>query len=128
MNYGEVKQLLDAGFTHDEIMSIIGNNPQNPQTFQQMDSMDDPEPAAVNLEPAAVNPEPAAVNPEPADDNGKFDQLNETMNRLIRTIQSSNLQNASINTMPDKIDLATEVDKVMASIIRPEKEGSPNER
>ena len=121
MNYGEVKQLLDAGFTHDEIMSIIGNNPQNPQTFQQMDSMDDPEPAAVNLEPAAVNP-------EPADDNGKFDQLNETMNRLIRTIQSSNLQNASINTMPDKIDLATEVDKVMASIIRPEKEGSPNER
>ena len=110
MNYSEVKSLLDAGFTADEIRTML-NNPQNPQ--------ENPQPT----DPAPTpEPEPTpAPEPEPAQaDDERFNQLNDTMNRILKAIQASNRNTATVNTVQP--DLDTEVDKIMNGIIRPEKE------
>ena len=107
MNYSEVKELLQAGFTAEEIRSMM-NNPQNPQ-----DNPQEPQPAEPEVKPE-VQPE---VKPE--EDDNRFTQLNQTMEKLIKTIQSSNLQNASFDKRTEP-DLNSEVDKIMGSIIRPE--------
>lgn len=120
MNYSEVKELLSAGFTHDEIVNLFNNNPQNPQVFQQaQETAPDPtpEPEPVPAEPEA-NPETAAS----AADDARFNQLNATMEKLIKTIQTSNLRTATYDK-PQSADLNTQVDAIMSSIIRPEKKG-----
>lgn len=108
MNYSEVKALLEAGFNADEIRLML--NPQNPQDNSQPDPEPNPEP---DPEPT---PEPA---PAPEPDN-RFNQLNETMTKILKAIQGNNLQNNSIKTIDADID--TQVDKIMGSLIRPERE------
>lgn len=113
MNYSEVKELLQAGFTADEIRTMMDpqtNNPQNSQDYPQ------PEQPEEN-QPEENQPE----QPEQKQDETKFNQLNATMEKLIKTIQSSNLNNSSFDTIT-KPDLNAEVDKIMAGIIRPERD------
>ena len=109
MNYSEVKELLQAGFTAEEIRGMLitpSDNPPNPQ--------DNPQP-----EPPQDNPQP-----EPPQDDARFNQLNATMEKLIRTIQHSNLNNNSFDKKEADID--SQVDKIMAGIIRPEREKGGN--
>ena len=110
MNYSEVKALLEAGFNADEIRQML--NPQNPQDNPQPDPEPAPQP---DPEP---DPEPAP-EPTPESDN-RFNQLNETMTKILKAIQGNNLQNNSIKTIDADID--TQVDKIMGSLIRPERE------
>ena len=110
MNYSEVKALLEAGFNADEIRLML--NPQNPQDNTQPDPEPTPEPTP---EP---DPEPTP-EPDPEPDN-RFNQLNETMTKILKAIQGNNLQNNSIKTLDADID--TQVDKIMGSLIRPERE------
>lgn len=112
MNYSEVKALLEAGFNADEIRQML--NPQNPQDTPQPDPEPDPEP---NPEPTP-DPTPEQTPPEP---DNRFNQLNETMTKILKAIQGNNLQNNSIKTMDDT-DIDTKVDKIMGSLIRPERE------
>ena len=107
MNYSEVKELLAAGFTADEIR-VMMNNTQN--------SQNNPQPAPQS-EP---DPEPAP-QPEPVQDDSRFETLNNTMEKLIKTIQASNLQSSRMDT-PSKDDINKQVDSIMSSIIRPEHE------
>lgn len=116
MNYSEVKELLQAGFTAEEIRGMLttpADNPQNPQENPQPDQPEQPQPD----QPA--QPQPA--QPEQPQDDAKFNQLNATMEKLIKTIQSSNLNNSSFDKMKET-DINTEVDKIMAGLIRPERE------
>ena len=106
MNYSEVKALLEAGFNADEIRLML--NPQNPQDNPQPDPEPTPEPTPES------DPEPT---PEP---DNRFNQLNETMTKILKAIQGNNLQNNSIKTLDADID--TQVDKIMGSLIRPERE------
>lgn len=111
MNYSEVKELLQAGFTAEEIRGMLttpADNPQNPQENPQPEQPEQPE-----------QPQPA--QPEQPQDDTKFNQLNATMEKLIKTIQSSNLNNSSFDKMKET-DINTEVDKIMAGLIRPERE------
>lgn len=110
MNYSEVKALLEAGFNADEIRGML--NPQNPQDNPQPDPESTPQP---DPEPT---PEPAPEQ-APESDN-RFNQLNETMTKILKAIQGNNLQNNSIKTLDADID--TQVDKIMGSLIRPERE------
>ena len=108
MNYSEVKELLQAGFTAEEIRGMLINpsdNPKNPQ--------DNPQPE-----------QPQPEQPEQPQDDARFNQLNATMEKLIRTIQHSNLNNNSFDKKEADID--TQVDKIMAGIIRPEREKGGN--
>lgn len=119
MNYSEVKELLQAGFTADEIRTMLttpADNPQNPQDNPQ------PEPK----QPDQPQPEqPDQPQPEQTQDDARFTQLNATMEKLIKTIQSSNLNNNSFDQMKET-DINTKVDEIMAGIIRPERKKEVN--
>ena len=133
MNLETVKQLLDAGFTHDEIMSF--NNPQNPQVIPQdntNNSQDD-----THTEPAGDHPDPTETEPvsdhqennqEPQNDyNERFDVLTNMIEDVKKSIQASNLQNNFVETV-NHASLEKQVDNIMQSIIRPEKEDNTHER
>ena len=111
MNYSEVIELLHAGFNADEIRSMI--NPQNPQNNPQ-------EPAANETEPATMETEPAPVANIPED--SRFNQLNETMGKILSAIQAGNLARNSVAAIGTPSDINTEVDKIMSGLIRPETE------
>lgn len=114
MNYSEVKELLQAGFTAEEIRGMLttpADNPQNPQ--------DNPQPELPQPEQQEEQPQPVQL--EQTQDDAKFNQLNATMEKLIKTIQHSNLNNNSFDHMKET-DINAEVDKIMAGIIRPERE------
>lgn len=122
MNYSEVKELLQAGFTAEEIRGMLttpADNPQNPQDNPQPESKqpeEQPQP-----EQKEERPQPVQPQPEQNQDDAKFNQLNATMEKLIKTIQHSNLNNNSFDHMKET-DINAEVDKIMAGIIRPERE------
>ena len=132
MNLETVKQLLDAGFTHDEIMSF--NNPQNTQVIPQdntNNSQDD-----THTQPAGDQPGPETEpvsdhqenNQEPQNDyNERFDALTNMIEDVKKSIQASNLQNNFVETV-NHASLEKQVDNIMQSIIRPEKEDHINER
>lgn len=127
MNYSEVKELLNAGFTAEEIRGFM-NNPQNSQSYPQEvkseQSEQTPENSSENDRPAPV---PAAENetitgPE-SDKNPNiqnFEHLSGAIEKLIKTIQVSNLQRNTIDNIPSEKDINSQVDSIMASIIRPE--------
>ena len=129
MNYSEVRSLLDAGFTADEIRGFM-NNPQNPQNNPQTENTNISEMTTENRSEKESNSSPAHPDPEGDQANAKsentnipqntekLDALNETINNLIRTIQASNLHNNSVQSSAPDID--KQVDGIMASIIRPE--------
>lgn len=112
MNYSEVIELLHAGFNADEIRSMV--NPQNPQNNpQETESAEQQEPAAMETEPA-----PVANVPEDA----RFNQLNETMGKILSAIQAGNLARNSVAAIGSPSDINSEVDKIMSGLIRPETE------
>lgn len=126
MNYSEVKELLSAGFTADEIRGMI--NSQNPQAFPQIEKPNVSEPPTVEHSENSENfaqkdPAPGAdQDVAPAEnpnipENQSFNQLNDSIQKLIRTIQVSNLHNNSISDT-GKADINEQVDNIMASIIR----------
>lgn len=126
MNYSEVKELLQAGFTAEEIRGMLttsSDNPQNPQENPQ------PQPKQPEEQPEPKQPEeqPQPKQPEQTQDDAKFNQLNATMEKLIKTIQHSNLNNNSFDHMKET-DINSEVDKIMAGIIRPEREKGGTEK
>jgi DNA-binding transcriptional MerR regulator len=118
MNYSEVKELLQAGFTAEEIRGMLITPTDNSQNSQDNPQEEQPQP---------VQPEeqPQPVQPEENQDDAKFNQLNATMEKLIKTIQLSNLNNNSFDHMKET-DINAEVDKIMAGLIRPEREKGGN--
>lgn len=127
MNYGEIKELLNAGFTADEIREIMNSdNTQNSQVFPQAEKPNTtPEPANNDSEntensagdQAAAGQDPAGAPAENSNIAG-IDTLNQNITKLIKTIQSSNLRNTSFGKTEPDID--KQVDNIMASLIRPE--------
>lgn len=115
MNYSEVTKLLDAGFTADEIRGMMGSNPQNPQDNPQPEQEPKPE-----QQPEPDKEAQPVLQPTPEQEE-KFSQLSQNIEKLIKTIQVSNLQNRSFDT-PAQPDINTKVDSIMAGIIRPEHE------
>lgn len=116
-------KLLDAGFSKDEIMSLI---PAQPITSQAEAALDDPEP--VSAEPEAQT-DAEAVAPDP--DNGPAAETDTAMEQrlsgieksiadLTKTIQAANRKHDTIGGLPDSLE--DETDRIMKSIIRPEHE------
>ena len=120
MNYSEVKELLQAGFTAEEIRGMLttpSDNPQNPQVNPQPEQP----------QPDQPEEQPQQEQPEQPQDDARFNQLNATMEKLIKTIQHSNLNNNSFDKIKET-DINSEVDKIMAGIIRPEREREVNDK
>lgn len=122
MNYQEVKTLLDAGFSHDEIVQLSTVSTGNPQETPPETKPDeqDKKPAPVSEQ---SNPETDAGKPDSMQElRTLIKELKASNNQLIKTIQTSNLQNNSVLTTGE--DMNKRVDDIMNSIIRtPKKEG-----
>ena len=123
MTLQEVRELLKAGFNHDEIMALstesTGNPPEEKPTPVQNETP--PAPAAASEDPEQ-KPTPVQ-NEKPADENkpdsiaelrSLFQEMKDSNKQLMQTIQASNLQNNSINFVGD--DLDKKVDDALSSI------------
>ena len=110
MNFEEIKQLHEMGFSPDQIMTLRGG-----QTEPEPE-----EPEQEQTEPA----EPETQEQEP--DNGpdlttlqtQLEDQRKQIENLTKELQKSNRQNMRINTLPEN-DLMTQTDKIMAELIRP---------
>ena len=110
MNFEEIKQLHEMGFTPDQIMSLRGGQTE-------------PEPE----EPEQEQTEPAEPEePEQEQDNGpdltglqnQIEEQRKQIETLTKELQKSNRQNMRVNSLPEN-DLMTQTDKIMAELIRP---------
>lgn len=113
MTYSEVKELLAAGFTHDEIMGFTQESNTGPAEHPEESQDQEQDPASDTADQSGA--------PQENTNDQRFDQLNATMEKLIKTIQTSNLHTSSFDTNKAE-DLNTQVDTIMKSIIRPEHE------
>ena len=118
MTFSDIKMLLDAGFSKDEIMTLDQTGEVTrtiPDPVPDPAPAEDPVPDPAPAEDPVSDPAPAkAAAPDPI-----TKQLNDNITKLIKTIQASNL---SKNTMDGMPDLNKQVDTIMESIIRPIKE------
>ena len=118
MTFSDIKMLLDAGFSKDEIMTLDQTGEVTrivPDPVPDPAPAEDPVPDPAPAEDPVSDPAPApAAAPDPI-----TKQLNDNITKLIKTIQASNLSKNSMDGMPD---LNKQVDTIMESIIRPIKE------
>lgn len=112
MRYEEIINLLDRGFTPDQITALTGA------------AAPDPEPAPAEQEPgpepAPADPEPAPADPEP---DPEISRLNGEIENLKKQLQAQNIKTQSVSILPG--DRET-VESVLATIIRPPFEHKDN--
>ena len=125
MNYSEIKELLNAGFTHDEIMSIVtpdktpDKTPEKePDKNPEKDPEKDPD-KTPEKDPDKTPEKDPDKTPEKDPVEKKLEGLTSVVAGLMKAMQESNIINSSINTLPGSDTGA--VDSIMASIIRPER-------
>lgn len=120
MNTDLLGKMLDAGFTKEEILSLV--KPE-PMTSHEEAAADDPEP--VDAEPAApAEPEQKAPDPEPgpAADNAAMEKrlsgIEKSISDLVKTMQAENRKRDTMGGLPDSLE--DETDRIMKNMIRPE--------
>lgn len=120
MNADLLGKLLDAGFSKEEILSLV--KPE-PMTSHAEAAADDPEP--VEAEPAApTEPEQKAPDPEPgpAADTAAMEKrlsgIEKSISDLVKTMQAENRKRDTIGGLPDSLE--DETDRIMKNMIRPE--------
>ena len=103
MNAESILKLVDAGFTHDEILALAG-------TAQPTEA----EPP--KDEAPAVQPEPAPEPVQPAADPNaeRYDQLLEAMQKLTGAIQAGNILNSS-----NREDPQLSPEDILAEVVNP---------
>ena len=112
MRYEEIINLLDRGFTPDQITALTGAAAPDPEPAPA-----DPEP---DPEPAPADPEPAPADPEP---DPEISRLNTEIENLKKQLQAQNIKTQSVSILPG--DRET-VESVLATIIRPPFEHKDN--
>lgn len=91
MKYEEIKNLLDNGFTKEEIMSIINKEDTPGGAVPASDpAPEDPTP----------DPEPASGDPQPLPDlaakfNEAIEKFGSKMDDVLKEIQAANIMNSS---------------------------------
>ena len=119
MTGDQVLKLLESGFTVDEIRKMQEPAPE-PQPDPQPEPPKEQEPESKPERQQETAPEPQ-TDPEPSETEKRLGALETSIEKLVKTLQESNLRKASFNSDPaDSLEVQT--DKIMASIIRPETE------
>ena len=118
MTIEQLEKLLDAGFSKDEIISMVKDEPVAPAAPEVHASE---EPTQEQKEPEHVeNPIVAESKPDDGELSKRLDGIEQSIAEMIKTFQTTNLRNDSFGSMPDSLEDQT--DKIMAAIIRPETE------
>lgn len=123
MDFKEIKTLLDAGFTHDDIMKLFTVSTGNAQEEKPTSVQNENPPAPADKSTDTDQKQNPVQNEQPADENkpdsiaelrALFQEMKDSNNQLMQTIQASNLQNNSVNFVGD--DLDKKVDDALSSI------------
>ena len=114
MRYEEIINLLDRGFTPDQITALTGAAAPDPEPA--------PEEQEPDPEPAPADPEPAPADPEP---DPEISRLNGEIENLKKQLQAQNIKTQSVSILPG--DRET-VESVLATIIRPPFEHKDNNK
>lgn len=124
MTVNQVFQLLEKGFSRDDIMELVKEPAQQNQDQSQEQSQEhcSDQEQDQNQEQSSTQSQGQNQEPEeskPADLTGtRLDKMEATIQSLIKTIQAQNLKNDSFGSSGQTLDEQT--DAIMASIIRPE--------
>ena len=120
MKLSEINRLLDAGFTHDEIMSLSTESTENPQD-EKPTSVQNEKPADEKKQDSVSDEKPGADQqtenkPDPISElKDLFADLKKSNDELKKTIQESNLKKDSFGGQLENLD--KQVDDIMTSII-----------
>lgn len=126
MNHGEIMELVHAGFTPEQIMTLTnsGTIPSVPDPGPaEVTPLPEPSESPIKEEAAAPDPTPAAA-PSEGDSNNETDPLDELREQvrqlqsenadLKKQIQEANIRNRTVETVSGPDAAAT-----LAEIIRP---------
>ena len=118
MTITQLEKLLDAGFSKDDIIALVKEEPASPAEPLQTE----PEQKPPEQEEQETIEKPIVADNTQEDDklNKRLDGIEKSIGDIIKTFQNANLRNDSIRNMPDSLEEQT--DKIMAAIIRPEPE------
>lgn len=107
MKAEDILKLIDAGFSHDEIIALDG--PADPEPVKE---------SAVDPEPEQA-PEPQQA-PAPAEDpNAKrYDELLQAVQKLTGAIQAGNILNSN-----NRAEETKTAEQIMAEVLLPQKRG-----
>ena len=125
MTAQEIIQLMNGGFTHDEIIALTQTSIPTPTDTvpapapapePQPSSADEPTPAPVPAPAPAASPEPS---PEP-DSIAKLLQANADLQKQVANLTSTLQANAIANSMiPGGVPQQPDAAQALAQIIRP---------
>ena len=119
MTVDQVFQLLEKGFTRDDIMkleSVKAEGIQEPKEELKEEPKKE-EPKEVPKEEPKKE-EQKQDPPEKTETEKRLDSIESNIASLVKAIQQQNLKNDHFDTPVDTLEEQT--DKIMASIIRPE--------
>ena len=106
MTVDQVFQLLEKGFTRDDIMKLESVKAEGIQEPKEEPKKEEPK------EETKQDP------PEKTETEKRLDSIESNIASLVKAIQQQNLKNDHFDTPADTLEEQT--DKIMASIIRPE--------
>ena len=107
MNAESILKLVDAGFTHDEILALAGT--AQPEEAQPPKDEAPAQPEPIKEQPAQPAPEPAA-DPNAA----RYTELLEAMQKLTGAIQAGNILNSS-----NREDPQLSPEDILAEVVNP---------
>ena len=114
MKLEQLEKFLDAGFTKDEIFTLIGEQPETNPDITPPASISPETPETTPPETPEIKP-PETVNHET---ENRLTAIEKSITDLIKAVQVSNVKNDSFGSSPDSLEEQT--DRIMKSIIRPE--------
>lgn len=116
-------KMLDAGFTKEEILSLVDQkDPKPAEENPEEKKEENPKPQEEKKE---ENPE-QKTDPKPQEEtpDNNMDQrltgIEKQIANLIKVVQTNNVKQDSLKTPPENLE--AETDKIMESIIRPERQ------
>ena len=110
MTVDQVFQLLEKGFTRDDIMKLESVKAEGIQEPKEETKKEEPK--------KEEKKEPEKAPPEKTETEKRLDSIENNIASLVKAIQQQNLKNDHFDTPVDTLEEQT--DKIMASIIRPE--------
>ena len=104
MEFAEIKQLLDKGFTPDQIMTLAATNSEKMPEVNK------------DAEPVDVRAEVEIAKPEPIDDrlNNRLNTLEKSINELTKTMQANAIMHDLQPGQSVKSDM-----EILASVLNP---------
>ena len=122
MKLEQLEKFLDAGFTKDEIFTLIGEQPETNPDITPPASISPETPETTPPEtPETTPPETPEIKPPETvnhETENRLTAIEKSITDLIKAVQVSNVKNDSFGSSPDSLEEQT--DRIMKSIIRPE--------